>query len=165
MRSVVSHAATHRSVRNASGLFQPSAISFQGYGSTERTAGLLVPLILKDKPQLLLHDTARSRFPHSSQCQECFRSILSGIRPVCTSVPPYPPYPPSIIVINSRVVICINKRGGTERWFGIGSARRQLSKSAEGGFSAVVEPSLETDGVLNCTKSVKHSRTCWDWCL
>jgi hypothetical protein len=40
-----------------------------------------------------------------------------------------------------------------------------LSKIAEGGFSAVVEPSLETDTVLDCTKSVKHSRTCRNWSL
>src|SRR5258708_8967386 len=67
--------------------------------------------ILQDKPQLLLHDTAG--FPWharsfvqalaiSSQCQESPRSILSGIRRVCTrtfcaSAPPpfLPNRPPS----------------------------------------------------------------------
>src|SRR5258708_4775816 len=62
-------------------------------------------LVLKYKPQLLFHHTAR--FPWhgplppattchlSSQCQECPRSILSGMRPVCTpTVPPAPPPPP-----------------------------------------------------------------------
>jgi hypothetical protein len=76
-------------------------------------------------------------------------------------VPPTPPTPPSIIGINSNVVIYINKFGGA-----MGSEKTlrdvNLSKIAEGGFSAVAEPSLETDTVLNCTKSVKHSLTCWD---
>jgi len=54
-----------------------------------------------DEPYLLFHHTAR--FPRhavllhaaglSAHCQECSRSVLSGIRPVCTSriVPPTPP--------------------------------------------------------------------------
>src|ERR1700675_4515870 len=72
---------------------------------TELRHGLLIPLILKDKPQLLLHHTAR--FPwhalccisrcHSSQCQECSRPNLSGIRPVCTVLRVPPPHPlPSV---------------------------------------------------------------------
>src|SRR5580698_8646198 len=70
--------------------------------------------------------------------------------PVCT---PHPPSPPIIIVINSHDVICINKLG----WFGTGKwacrcpnlRERRFVKVAEGGFSAVMEPSLETGGVLD----------------
>ena len=51
-----------------------------------------------DEPYLLFHHTAR--FPRhavllhaaglSAHCQECSRSVLSGIRPVCTTPTPYP---------------------------------------------------------------------------
>src|SRR5580704_10998638 len=66
---------------------------------------------------------------------------------------PHPPSPPIIIVINSHDVICINKLG----WFGTGKwacrcpnlRERRFVKVAEGGFSAVMEPSLETGGVLD----------------
>ena len=34
-------------------------------------------------------------------------------------VPPHPPYPPSIVAINSRVVVCINKSGGATVWNGL----------------------------------------------
>src|SRR5277367_330272 len=74
--------------------------------------GLLIPLILKDKPQLLLHHTAR--FPwhalccisrcHLSQCQVCPRSVLSGILPVCTLEERYPPSPP--VYWNHRLRPC-----------------------------------------------------------
>ena len=57
---------------------------------------LLIPLIVKDKPQLLLHHTARSprhvallhAFFSEQECQECSRSVLSGMRPVCTPCMP-----------------------------------------------------------------------------
>src|SRR5260370_30251743 len=61
----------------------------------------LTGLVLQDKPQLFLHDTAR--FPWHrrsfleapaihSQCQESSRSNLSGISPVRTGLrPPSPP--------------------------------------------------------------------------
>jgi hypothetical protein len=78
--------------------------------------------------------------------------LVRSVRDAPGLYPP-PPHPPIIIVINSHDVICINKLG----WFGTGKwacrcpnlRERRFVKVAEGGFSAVMEPSLETGGVLD----------------
>jgi hypothetical protein len=81
---------------------------------------------------------------------------------VVTLSPPPPPPPPSIVVINRRGAIYINS------WAERSDVRTRLSQSvdlssiyqsrfivnlskmiAEAGFSAVVEPSLETGRILD----------------
>src|SRR3982074_459688 len=76
---------------------------------------VLILFILKDKPYLLFHHTARfprhvvllHAFLNRSQCQECPRSVLSGMCPVCTIAwgTPSPP-PPSITGIIVLAGIC-----------------------------------------------------------
>src|ERR1700704_4227699 len=74
---------------------QPYVPGFPCYAvaPAQLTHRVLILFILKHKPYFLFHHTARfprhavllHAFVNRSQCQECPRSVLSGMCPVCTS--------------------------------------------------------------------------------
>src|SRR5882762_11859487 len=86
---------------------QPDIPGFPRYPEAlaELRHGLLLALILEDKPQLLFHHTARfpwhalccTRAGHRCQCQECARSVLSGMLPGYTVKSAPSPLPPGLM--------------------------------------------------------------------